>query len=337
MAMAAFVPVLDPTALVMTTDAPSTPAVPPPGSVPSGDVAMGQTETAPLRDIADSMPLTPQAASPEAATGETASVSNGPAGEPPQEMPPANREQQVWFKSDGGKLRLLLPGEGDSSNTTTFSWNDIYQQINQQLNGGDRFWQPNTLVELVAQDRLLDGRQLQAIANTLAEAKLKLTRVTTNRRQTAVAAATAGYSVEQQTGGPTALGQDTTPGQALDNPLYLETMVRSGGDIRHNGSVIILGDLNPGSSVTAAGDILIWGRLRGTVHAGSKGNARAVIMAVQMEPTQIRIADFVARAPENPPAVFQPEVAYVSSQGAIRITRAVDFYKNQAATLRGQR
>jgi septum site-determining protein MinC len=47
-------------------------------------------------------------------------------------------------------------------------------------------------------------------------------------------------------------------------------------------------------------------------------------MALQMEPTQLRIADAVARAPETPPAQFYPEVAYVTPQG-IRIARATDF------------
>jgi septum site-determining protein MinC len=49
-------------------------------------------------------------------------------------------------------------------------------------------------------------------------------------------------------------------------------------------------------------------------------------MALQMEPTQLRIADAVARAPETPPAQFYPEVAYVTPDG-IRIARAADFSK----------
>ncbi len=50
-------------------------------------------------------------------------------------------------------------------------------------------------------------------------------------------------------------------------------------------------------------------------------------MALQMEPTQIRIADWVARAPEPLPD-FYPEVAYVSPEG-IRIAKAADFSKAQ--------
>jgi septum site-determining protein MinC len=51
-------------------------------------------------------------------------------------------------------------------------------------------------------------------------------------------------------------------------------------------------------------------------------------MALKMEPTQLRIADAVARAPETPPIEFYPEVAYVTPQG-IRIARAADFAKTQ--------
>ncbi len=90
--------------------------------------------------------------------------------------------------------------------------------------------------------------------------------------------------------------------------------------------MVVLGDLNPGSSVVADGDILVWGRLRGVAHAGASGNTQCRIMALQMQPTQLRIADQVARAPESLPAQFHPEIAYITPEG-IRIARAVDFSK----------
>jgi septum site-determining protein MinC len=112
----------------------------------------------------------------------------------------------------------------------------------------------------------------------------------------------------------------------MAEPLYLQLTVRSGVEIRHPGTIVILGDLNPGGAVIAEGDIFVWGRLRGVAHAGAGGNRECRIMALQMEPTQLRIADAVARAPESPPAQFYPEVAYVTPQG-IRIARAADFSK----------
>lgn len=239
-----------------------------------------------------------------------------------------NGNLQVNLKSEEGRLILTLPAEPETSAPTS-SWSDLWLQLKQRLQGGDRFWQPNTTVELMTADRLLDGRQLKAIADALSEAQLHLKRVYTSRRQTAVAAATAGYCVEQQAPFVPTLNQSSTGlSQPLSEPLYLQMTVRSGVEIRHAGTVVILGDLNPGGIVLANGDILVWGRLRGVAHAGAAGNSKCLIMALQMEPTQLRIADFVARAPTTMPAQFYPEIAYVTPEG-IRITKAADFSKSQ--------
>jgi septum site-determining protein MinC len=245
----------------------------------------------------------------------------------PQSAGEGNDVPQVRFKGEAGRLLLLLPPETDMAGPTP-TWMDLWQQLKQRLNAGERFWQPNTPVHLIARDRLLDGRQLQDIADALTEAELQLKRVYTSRRQTAVAAATTGLSVEQQS--PVAhLNQpEDATGQALVEPLYIQTTVRSGMEIRHPGTVVVLGDVNPGSTIIADGDVLVWGALRGVVQAGAAGNSRCLIMALRMEPTQIRIADSVARAPETPPAHYHPEVAYVTSEG-IRITRAADFSRDR--------
>ncbi|NEQ32031.1 MAG: septum site-determining protein MinC [Leptolyngbya sp. SIO4C5] len=221
---------------------------------------------------------------------------------------------QVRFKSEGGRLLLLLPPEADASQSA--DWEELWLQIKQRLNGGDRFWQPQTAVHLVARDRLLDARQLQAIAEALAEQQLSLRRVYTSRRQTAVATATAGYSVEQQAGLAHLSQTAADTGQALDEPLYLQNTVRSGMEVRHRGTIVVLGDTNPGSILVADGDIFVWGRLRGVAHAGAGGNSQCRIMALHLEPTQLRIADKVALPPSKTPIRYQPEVAYI---GAIAI------------------
>ena len=241
--------------------------------------------------------------------------------------PPLEVGLQVRLNSEEGKLLLTLPPEAQTTAAGS-SWSDIWLQLKQRLQGGDRFWQPNTTVELMAADRLLDGRQLKAIADALSEVQLQMRRVYTSRRQTAVAAATAGYSVEQQAPLVSTLNSPSVSSEPLCEPLYLQMTIRSGVEIRHRGTVVVLGDLNPGGIVVANGDILVWGRLRGVAHAGASGNSKCLIMALQMEPTQLRIADFVARAPTTMPAQFYPEIAYVTPEG-IRITKAADFSKSQ--------
>jgi len=259
---------------------------------------------------------------------------------------PLNRQVQIQPEGEATapkRLQIILPPEEAIKTTSAEKstlldlaesegvdlppeviWEEIWQQLQQRLSGGDRFWSADQGVDLIARNRLLDSRQLQELATRLEDYDLHLKRVYTNRRQTAVAAATAGYSVEQQDL-PKLLTTPPILGQApLALPLYLQTTLRSGAEIRHGGTVVLMGDLNPGSAIVADGDILIWGRLRGLAHAGANGNDRCLILALQMEPTQLRIADVVARPPGAPPQPFYPEVAYVTPQG-IRITAAKNF------------
>ncbi|MEH2264469.1 septum site-determining protein MinC [Nostoc sp.] len=238
-----------------------------------------------------------------------------------------NDNTQVQLKSKEGRLLLILPPESQVS-ASELSWSDIWQQIRQRLNAGDRFRIANTPVHLMAQDRLVDARQLQELAEALSEVELRLISVSTSRRQTAIAAVTSGYSVEQLQPVTSLSTEPEATATPQADALYLETTVRSGVEIRHPGTVIILGDVNPGGIVIADGDIIIWGRLRGIAHAGAGGNRECLIMALQMEPTQLRIADAVARAPEKLPTQFSPEVAHIMPQG-IRIARASDFSRNQ--------
>jgi septum site-determining protein MinC len=244
----------------------------------------------------------------------------------PDPIPVTPSEQpklQIRLKNEDGVVKLILPTEAETP--ASASWNDLWEQLQQRLQAGKRFWQPLTVVHLIANDRLLDARQLQGIADALTDVALQLQLVSTSRRQTAVAAATAGYCVTQQsTIAPLLPNTTAATSSQIVEPLYLQMTVRSGMDIRHEGTVIIMGDVNPGGEIFAAGDIIVWGRLRGIAHAGYPNNPQCLIMALQMEPTQLRIADRVARAPETPPPQFEPEIAYITPQG-IRIARAIDI------------
>lgn len=100
---------------------------------------------------------------------------------------------------------------------------------------------------------------------------------------------------------------------------FFKGTVRSGGRINYNGNVIIMGDVNPGGEVIASGNIVVLGSLRGIVHAGANGNKEAVIFALSLYPTQIRIADVITRSPDGKNVKNQciPEVAYVKDNTII--------------------
>ena len=93
--------------------------------------------------------------------------------------------------------------------------------------------------------------------------------------------------------------------------------VRSGEYLVSPGDLLILGDVNPGAKVSAEGNIIIWGRLLGIAHAGSKGNSKAKISALQLSPVQLRIAKKVARGPKEKPQLGHAEQAKIDSEEII--------------------
>jgi len=97
---------------------------------------------------------------------------------------------------------------------------------------------------------------------------------------------------------------------AVDSVVVRRTL-RSGQSLRHPGHVVVIGDVNPGAEVVAGGDILVWGRVRGVVHAGALGDEEAVICALDLAPTQLRIAGHIARSPEDKRRKPVPEMASV--------------------------
>lgn len=80
-----------------------------------------------------------------------------------------------------------------------------------------------------------------------------------------------------------------------DRIVLLRGVVRSGQVVRRNGSVLFVGDVNPGGILVATGDIYVLGALRGTAHAGADGDEQAIIAASYMRPTQLRIAEVFSR------------------------------------------
>lgn len=81
---------------------------------------------------------------------------------------------------------------------------------------------------------------------------------------------------------------------------FYKGILRSGASLEFETSVIIIGDVNRGARVVSKGNIIVLGSLKGTAYAGATGNPNAFVVALDMNPTQIRIGDIIARAPDHP-------------------------------------
>jgi septum site-determining protein MinC len=138
------------------------------------------------------------------------------------------------------------------------------------------------------------------------------------------------YGVTLQGVIPASEGQDRRPPAhprqvvvpAVPDPqttLYLERRtVRSGEKIAYEGHVVIMGDVNPGAEVISGYNIFVWGSLKGSAYAGVPDHEEAVIAALHLAPIQLRIAGYIARAPEARPTTARvPEMARIDQQAIV--------------------
>lgn len=79
----------------------------------------------------------------------------------------------------------------------------------------------------------------------------------------------------------------------INDTKFIDRSIRSGIKEEYIGSIVIMGDVNPGAEIVAGGNIMVLGTLRGLAHAGANGNTKAMISANSTVKTQIRIADKV--------------------------------------------
>ncbi|ANC78030.1 septum site-determining protein MinC [Fictibacillus phosphorivorans] len=105
--------------------------------------------------------------------------------------------------------------------------------------------------------------------------------------------------------------------------VTVSKVVRSGQVLDVQGDLLLIGDVNPGATVMATGNIYILGSLKGIAHCGTKGNEEAIIAASVMKPSQLRIAHHINRAPDSYPELGnEMEFAYISNEEKqIRIDR----------------
>jgi septum site-determining protein MinC len=101
------------------------------------------------------------------------------------------------------------------------------------------------------------------------------------------------------------------------NTAYYRQGLRSGQSIRFSGSVVVLGDVNPGSEIVAYGNVIVLGSVKGMVHAGAGGDDTCFVSAFNMQPTQLRIAGVITYIPPHEQAArknkkeIKPEWAYI--------------------------
>ncbi len=132
------------------------------------------------------------------------------------------------------------------------------------------------------------------------------------KAEPAVAAAAAPVVAPAATAGSEPTSEAVAAAAAEGDTRIVIGPVRSGVILEHHGNLIVIGDVNPGAEVRAERNIIVLGRLRGIAHAGI-GRTHGFILALALEPQQLRIARQVARAADADGPVTSAEIAYVTS------------------------
>lgn len=102
-----------------------------------------------------------------------------------------------------------------------------------------------------------------------------------------------------------------------DVALFVNKTLRSGQRVEYPGHIVVFGDVNAGAEIVAGGNVIVWGRVRGMIHAGAGGDRAATICALDLSATQLRIAGEVSallKPQKNP----QPEIASINNEGRLQ-------------------
>jgi septum site-determining protein MinC len=197
---------------------------------------------------------------------------------------------------------LVSVGEG--------TWPEIRQALLETIDQQASFLQGARLVVDVG-NHILRAAELGHLRDVLSDKGVILWAVLSNSPTTEQTAQTLGLATRVSKPRPErSISSPETRLQGGEAAVLVKRTLRSGFSLQHEGHVIIIGDVNPGAQIIATGDVLVWGRLRGVVHAGADGDESAQVWALDLSPTQLRIAGQIAITPQRR-GKSQPEVARI--------------------------
>ncbi|MEN6299963.1 MAG: septum site-determining protein MinC [Anaerolineaceae bacterium] len=197
---------------------------------------------------------------------------------------------KVQIKGIGEGLLIIL-GEGN--------WQDLHDFLLEQIDQQAEFLR-GARIALDVGNQVLKAVDLGQLRSQLLDREITLWAVISNSPTTEQTAQTLGMAtriekvkpehVEPPASGATHMGEQA---------ILLHRTLRSGFSIHFPGHVVVIGDVNPGAEIIAGGNIIVWGRLRGMVHAGAEGNVNAIVCALDLMPTQLRIANQISMSPKE--------------------------------------
>lgn len=216
-------------------------------------------------------------------------------------MPP-----KVQIKGIREGLLFLVP-EGD--------WPEIQEDLLAEIEKQADFLRGAKLI-LDVGNHILNAATLGKLRDLISGREVSLWAVLSNSPTTEQTAQALGLATRIHQAHPEQAARPLDTQLDGDEGILVRRTLRSGFSLEHPGHVTVIGDVNPGAEVIAGGDVVVWGRLRGMVHAGAEGDKKAVVCALDLSPTQLRIADQIAIPPQER-GETQPEMALIREDQVI--------------------
>ncbi len=188
------------------------------------------------------------------------------------------------------------------------NWTTVMEALERSLGEAEDFFRGGRLI-LELGPRELTAQELSSIRVLLSRYDIELWAILSENERT--------VRLARSNGVLTRLPKDADARKAVvevppeQQALFAQQTLRSGQSLHYPGHVTLLGDVNPGAEIVAGGSIVVWGTIRGVVHAGAFGDEEMVICALDLQPAQIRIAGYIGRTPEQRGHTPEPEMARI--------------------------
>jgi septum site-determining protein MinC len=179
-------------------------------------------------------------------------------------------------------------------------WDQVQESLMATLSEQSDFLRGARLA-LQVDERELGAGDLGSLRTLLSEHDVTLWAVLSSNEVTHSAGADLGLALSLQPQSTEEVDQEASIDTEIlgEEAVLIKRTLRSGHSIRHPGHVTVIGDVNPGAEIIAGGNVIVWGRIRGVVHAGATGDEEALVCALDLTPTQLRIAGQISVSPSR--------------------------------------
>ena len=209
------------------------------------------------------------------------------------------------------------------------SWNEVKESLLSKIDESPDFYKGARL-SLDVGELSVRSIELSKIRDLLSKREITLWAVLSTSETTIQTAQILGLSTD--------LGQYTKQEKRKNNSDYfegdsavwIEKNLRAGYKIETKCHVVVFGDVNPGAEIVSAGSVIVWGRLSGSVHAGADGDLHSKVMALNLEPTSLKIGE-ISASPFEKKKKKQPEIAKISENAII--IEGWEYKKNRRGDL----